>query len=117
MPAAEVSFSKRTFGKGRSALPEARHQLDEVAGFVAAVELVFEDTVPHVLHRSGPAGQRKDIRAARDTGARPRPHRRGADCMKTQQPEQLAATRDTHLRAPAGIGNTAVREKVGAAGM
>src|SRR3546814_5116572 len=77
MPAAEVSFSKRTFGKGRSALPEARHQLDEVAGFVAAVELVFEDTVPPVLHRSGRDGQRKDIGAARDTGARTRLHRRG----------------------------------------
>src|SRR3546814_18587617 len=98
MPAAEVSFSKRTFGKGRSALPEARHQLDEVAGFVAAVELVFEDTVPPVLHRSGRAGQRKDIGAARDTGARTRLHRRGADRLKTQPPEQLDETGDHLVR-------------------
>src|SRR3546814_9349365 len=74
------------------------HQLDEVAGFVAAVELVFEDTVPHVLHRSGRAGQRKDIGAARDTGARTRLHRRGADRLKTQPPEQLAETGDHLVR-------------------
>src|SRR3546814_13097523 len=85
--------------------------------FVAAVELVFEDTVPPVLHRSGRAGQRKDIGAARDTGARTRLHRRGADRLKTQPPEQLAETGDHLVRDLAdGLRRHVASGHAGAAG-
>ncbi len=50
-------------------LLQPRHDLHEVAGAVADVELLLENPVPAVLHRAGRAGQGEEIGAVRDAGA------------------------------------------------
>src|SRR4051794_9332507 len=73
----------------RLAFHQPRHKLDEVAGAMAAVELVLEDTVPAILHRAGRSRQGEDIGAARHAGAGPRLDRRGADRLIAEPAEQL----------------------------
>ena len=51
--------------RGFLVLFQPRHDLDEVAGLVADVELPFQDAVPAVLHRAGRAGQGEEIGAVR----------------------------------------------------
>src|SRR3546814_10773021 len=48
---------------------QPRHQVDEIAGTMAAVELGRQYALPRVLHRARRAGEREDIGAARDHGA------------------------------------------------
>ncbi len=62
-------------------LVEAGHDLHEIAGHVAIVELRFQDAVPGVLARTGRAGQHEDVSRIRDPAGRPRLHRGGADLV------------------------------------
>src|SRR6185437_9290757 len=74
------------FSRSRGARPsgalffgESGHDLDEVAGSMADIELPSEDTVPAILHRAGRTGQGEKIGAACNAGTGPRLHRRCAD--------------------------------------
>ena len=65
-------FLQFTFG-------QPGHDLDEIAGPVADIELPFQDAVPAILHRAGRAGQGEQIGAACNPGTGARLHRGGAD--------------------------------------
>lgn len=47
------------------ALARSRHRLVEVAGAIAAVELIVLDAVPAILHSAVRSGLREDIGLAR----------------------------------------------------
>lgn len=61
----------RRVGRSGQMFLQARHQFDEIAGPVAAVELEAQDIVPAILAGAGGAGQGEEIGAARDTAGRP----------------------------------------------
>ena len=82
-PADVLRRSRRWAGRGRLTLHQPRHDLDEIAGPVADVELPFEDAVPAILHRAGRAGQGEEIGAARDPAAGARLDGRGADLLES----------------------------------
>ena len=71
-------------------LGEARHQLDEVAGPDAVIELVHQDLVPGALAGGRRSGNREDVGAVGDDGQRPALDRRRPD-LREAEPEQLAA--------------------------
>src|SRR3546814_20402061 len=73
---------------------QPRHQVDEIAGTMAAVELGRQYALPRVLHRARRAGEREDIGAARDHGAGARLDRRGADTLVAEPAKQLPAAGD-----------------------
>ena len=50
-------------------LLQPRHQLDEIAGLVAAVQLEFQDAVPGILAGAGGAGHGENIGALGDAAA------------------------------------------------
>src|SRR4029079_3727038 len=84
---------------------QAGDQVDEVAGPIAAVELVGGDSGPAVLRRAIRAGQGEDVLAPRDDGAGARLQGGSADGLERDQPEQLAEPR-----------NVAVLDRVGRLG-
>jgi hypothetical protein len=55
------------------------HDLDEVAGHVAVIELMRQDLVPTILAGAGRAGQSEQVGSPGDAAAGPALHRRGAD--------------------------------------
>ena len=63
-------------------LVEPRHQLDEIAGPIAVVELVHEDFVPGVAAGAGRAGQAEDEGRVGDARGRARLDRRRADLRR-----------------------------------
>ena len=69
-------------------LVEPRHDLDEVAGPVAVVELVHEDLVPGIAAGAGRARQAEDIGRAGDARGRAGLDRRGADLGVAHHQEQ-----------------------------
>src|SRR5436309_11526851 len=71
-------------------LLQAGHQLDEVAGAEAVVELVDEDALPGVPAGARRAGQREQIGAAGDPGGGAALDRRSADLLVALPAEQLA---------------------------
>ncbi len=71
-------------------LLEAGHDLDEIAGAEAVVELPVEDVVPGVPAGAGRAGQGEQVGAAGGAGRRPRLDRGGADLLEALPAEQLA---------------------------
>src|SRR3546814_5586120 len=73
---------------------QPRHQVDEIAGTMAAVELGRQYALPRVLHRARRAGEREDIGAARDHGAGARLDRRGADTLVAEPAKQLPEAGD-----------------------
>src|SRR3546814_16541544 len=73
---------------------QPRHQVDEIAGTMAAVELGRQYALPRVLHRARRAGEREDIGAARDHGAGARLDRRGDDPLLAEPAKQPTAARD-----------------------
>src|SRR3546814_6440443 len=73
---------------------QPRHQFDEIAWPVPAVELGRENAFPCILHRAGRAGQREDIGPARNDGTGARLDRRGADRPIAEPAEQLAEARN-----------------------
>ncbi len=75
-------------------LAQSRHQFDKIARPVPAIQLVHQNLVPSVLHRTIGAGQGEDIRAACQYRARARLDGGGADGFKAQHPEQLAKARN-----------------------
>src|SRR5687768_16970995 len=83
-PAFEINSPYRL-----SLLPQPRHQLDEVAGTVARIELLGEDQVPAVLDRAVGAGKRENVSPPRQHRHRPRLDGRGADRLVAQPAEQL----------------------------
>src|SRR3981189_3456875 len=79
------------------AFVESRHQLGEVAGPEADVELLAQDVVPAVLAGAGRAGQREDVGGVGDTGDRARLHGRGADLLEADPAEDLTEAFDALL--------------------
>src|SRR5579862_94105 len=83
-----VTPSQRAAGQLPRLLPfvamlvEARHQLDEIAGAEAVVELVPQNVLPGIAAGAGRAGQREEVGAAGDAGGRPRLDRRRADLLE-----------------------------------
>ena len=69
---------------------EARHQLDEIARAVAAVQLLGEDAVPSVFDRSVGAGQGEDVGAPCDNRQSARLDGAGADGLEAEPAEQFA---------------------------
>src|ERR1700730_9261551 len=78
-------------------LLQAGHQLDEVAGAKAVVELVDQNALPGVAAGAGRSGQGKQIGAAGDPGGGPALDRRGADLLVAEPAEQLAKPGDLLL--------------------
>src|SRR4029079_314356 len=60
-------------------LVEARHDLDEIAGPVAVIELVHQDLIPAVTARARRSWQAEDVSGAGNAGRRAGLDRRGAD--------------------------------------
>src|SRR6185312_4686985 len=60
-------------------LVEARHDLDEIAGPVAVVELVHKDLIPAVTAGARRSRQAEDVSGAGNAGGRAGLDRRGAD--------------------------------------
>src|SRR5438270_513777 len=71
-------------------LLQARHQLDEIAGTKAVVELVHEDPLPGVAAGARRTGQSKEVGAAGDPGRRAALDRRGPDLVVAEPAEELA---------------------------
>src|SRR6266576_4394832 len=82
---------------GHLAFVQARHQLGEVAGAEADVELLAQDVVPAVLAGAGRAGQREDVGGVGDAGDGARLHGRGADLLEADPAEHLAEAFDPLL--------------------
>src|SRR5688572_25599810 len=78
-------------------LLQTRHQLDEVAGPEAVVELMDEDVVPGVLAGAWRSRQREQIGAAGDAGDGARLDGRGPDLLEAEPAEQLAEAGDVLL--------------------
>src|ERR1700687_2066244 len=78
-------------------LLQAGHQLDEVAGAKAVVELVDQNALPGVAAGAGRSGQGKQIGAAGDPGGGPALDRRGGDLLVAEPAEQLAKPGDLLL--------------------
>src|SRR6266851_3131554 len=98
-------------------LLQPRHQLDEIAGTEAVVELVDEDPVPGVAAGAGRARQREEVGAAGDPGRRPALDRRGPDLVVAEPAEELAEARDLLLvDAVEGLGCHITPGDPGAAG-
>src|SRR3546814_17325621 len=68
---------------------QPRHQVDEIAGTMAAVELGRQYALPRVLHRARRAGERDDLGAARDHGAGAPLDSRGADTLLAEPAKHL----------------------------
>src|SRR5882672_6392076 len=82
---------------GLQMLLQPRHQLDQVAGPEAAVELPFENIVPAVAAGAGRAGQGEEIGAAGDPAGGPALDGRGLDLLVGEHAEQLAEALDLLL--------------------
>src|SRR5882672_10659543 len=90
---------------GLQMLLQPRHQLDQVAGPEAAVELPFENIVPAVAAGAGRAGQGEEIGAAGDPAGGPALDGRGLDLLVGEHAEQLAEALDLLLvDLPEGLG-------------
>src|SRR5436309_8035161 len=75
-------------------LEQARHELDEVAGAEAAVELPAQNVVPGVLAGAGRARHGEEIGPLGDAAGGAALHRRGADLGVGELAEQLAEAGD-----------------------
>src|SRR6478736_4834989 len=99
------------------AFVQARHQLGEVAGTEADVELLAQDVVPAVLAGAGRAGQREDIGRVGDARGGAALHRRGADLLEADPAEGFAEAVDLLLeQAFHRLGRHVAAGDAGAAG-
>src|SRR5579883_2705483 len=99
------------------AFVQARHELGEIAGAEADVELVAQDVVPAVLAGAGRAGQREDVGAVGDARGGAALHGRGADLLEADPAERLAEPVDTFLVQPLHrLGRDVAAGDAGAAG-
>src|SRR6185295_2121553 len=99
------------------AFVQARHELGEVAGAEADVELETQDVVPAVLAGAGRAGQREDIGAVGDARGGAALHGRGADLLEADPAEGLAEALDLLLvQALHRLGRDVAAGDAGAAG-
>src|SRR5215472_14871102 len=71
-------------------LLQAGHELGQVAGTEADIELEAQDLLPAVAAGAGRAGQREEIGAAGDTARGPALHGGGADLLEAEPPKELA---------------------------
>ncbi len=78
-------------------LLQPRHQLDEVAGPVPAIELPQQNIVPGFLHRTRTARQGEQVGAAGNAAERAGLDRGRADLLIAQHPEQLTEALDALL--------------------
>src|SRR5690242_16885511 len=91
MPRRTDAGARRSVAGGRlQMLLEAWHELDEIAGTVAIVELVPDDVFPAIAAGAGRARQRKEIRAAGDPGSGTALDRRCAHLLVAEPAEELA---------------------------
>src|SRR5215831_3827396 len=98
-------------------LLQPRHQLDEIAGAKAIVQLVHEDAFPGVAAGAGRARQGEKIGAARHAGCRAALDRRGPDLLVAEPAEELAKAGDLLLiDAVEGLGRNIPPGDPGAAG-
>src|SRR5216110_1553044 len=82
---------------GHLAFVQARHQLGEIAGPEADVELLAQDVVPAVLAGAGRARQREDVGGIGDTRGGSTLHGRGADLLEADPAKGLAEALDLFL--------------------
>src|SRR3977135_1357292 len=78
-------------------LLQARHQLGEVAGAIADVELPAQDILPAVAAGAGGAGEGEEIGAAGDAAHGAALHGGGADLLEAEPAEHLAESVDLLL--------------------
>src|ERR1700730_12375468 len=98
-------------------LLQARHQLDEIAGAEAVVELVDENALPSVAAGARRARQREEVGAAGDPGRCPALDCRGPDLVVAEPAEELAKAGDLLLvDAVKGLRRDAAPGYSGAAG-
>src|SRR5215469_6135568 len=96
---------------------QAGHELGEVAGAEADVELEAQDFLPAIAAGAGRAGQREEIGAAGDAARGPALHGGGADLLKAQPPEKLAEAVDLLLeQGLESLGRNVATGDAGAAG-
>src|SRR5262249_660116 len=89
----DAALDGRALGFGAAQmLLEARHDLDEIAGTVAIVELMQEDLIPGVATGAGRARQAEDVGAPGNAGGRARLDRRGADLRLAYHQEHRGET-------------------------
>ncbi|GAB2289328.1 hypothetical protein Dimus_023632 [Dionaea muscipula] len=77
---------------------QPRHQLHQIAGLGADIELGGEDAFPAVLHGAGAAGQGEKIGAVRDPADGAGLHGGRTDMLIAQHAEKLAKTDDFLLQ-------------------
>src|SRR4051812_36109011 len=82
-------------------LLQPRHDLDEIAGLAAVIELGFENAFPCVAAGPGRTGEAKDEFALGDAGGGPRLHGGGADLGPGNHVESDAETVDFLLEKEA----------------
>src|SRR5579864_7390335 len=98
-------------------LLEARHELDQIAGAVAIVELMPDDVLPAVAAGAGRARKREEIGAAGDAGGGAALDRRGADLLIAEPAEELSEAGDLLLiDGSEGLGRDVAAGDTGAAG-
>ena len=75
-------------------LLQPRHDLDQIAGAVANIELEFQNPIPAVAARSGRSRKAEDIGAAGDAAAGSRLNGRGRDFLEGQHVKEDRETLD-----------------------
>src|SRR6266700_6905744 len=83
----DSSLTKAASASATAVFFQPRHDLDEVAGLMTVIELLFQDSVPAIFDRTGRSGKRKQIGALAHTRAGARLDRRGADLVITDAVE------------------------------
>src|SRR6516165_6519641 len=93
------------------------HELGEIAGTEADIELEAQDLLPAIAAGAGRAGQREEIGAAGDTARGPALHGGGADLLEAEPTEELAEAVDLLLeQGLEGLGGDVPSGDAGAAG-
>src|ERR1700734_1475632 len=69
-------------------LIEPRHDLDEVTGSIAVIELMDQNLVPGVTAGAGRAWQAEDVGGARDPCGCPRLNRRRSNLLKADHQKE-----------------------------
>src|SRR6478672_10794616 len=87
--AASSASTTASAAPGHLPLVQPRHELGEVAGAEADVELLAQDVVPAVLAGAGRAGQREDVGRVGDAGGGAALHGRRADLLEADPAEGL----------------------------
>ena len=89
-----MSFAQAVTVSGQLSFQHPRHQLDQVAGSGAVIQLVTDQLAPAGAAGAGGAGQAEDQRAVGEARCRPGLDGRRADLLVAELPEELAEAVD-----------------------